>query len=58
MGSPGAPVQVSHSTQIVIVRVQTVGSLLLCTFDFRSLELGCDRTDDVLGHLILELEDV
>src|SRR5262249_34214002 len=57
-GLPNPPVEVSHSPQVVVVRVEAFRRLPLRTFDLRSLELRRDRADDGLRHLILQLEDV
>ena len=54
----GSGSDVRQRPQIQVIGVQAVGRLLPGTLDFRPLELGRDRADDVRRHLILKLEDV
>ena len=57
-GLPVSPMQIGHSAQIIVVRVEASGRLALGTFDLRPLHLRRNRSDDTRGDLILQLENV
>src|SRR6516164_9695152 len=51
-------VELGPTTQIQSINIQTVGRLTLGATKLRFLDYGMDCTNNTLGHLILQLEDI